>query len=91
MIVGFIVGYDFDVGKFLARELRDRLIRGKKSLLEYPFMITQMCLAVGVQELPGIDEILEATNTTHLGQIRDATNLLVRQTRKTVDLTDNIF
>lgn len=54
-------------------------------------MITQMSLAMGVQELSGINEILEATNITGLGLIRDATNPLARQVQKIANFMANIF
>lgn len=58
--------------------MRDRAISGEKLVLEYPCMITQLCLAIGVKELWGIDEMIKATNTTDLGLIRDAVNSLAR-------------
>lgn len=62
--------------------MRDHTVRGKKLLLAYPCMITQLCLAVEVLELPGIDEFLKAMRTTDLGLIRDGTNFLDRQHNK---------
>lgn len=53
-------------------------VRGEKSFLAYSCMITQIYLAEGVQFLLGINEILEAMNTTNLGLIRDTTNPLAR-------------
>lgn len=57
MISGFIASYEFDVREFLAWNMRDRVIGGKKSLLAHLCMITQMYMVVGVWELLGIDEI----------------------------------
>lgn len=51
----------------------------EKLLMAYPCMIMQMLLAVGVQELPGIDKMFEATNTTNLGLIRNIANPLARK------------
>lgn len=39
-IVGFITGCEFDIGEFLAQEMRDQDIGGEKLLLAYPYMIT---------------------------------------------------
>lgn len=58
MIAEFIVGYELDVGDFLAWELRVWALGGKKFLLAYPCMIKKICLVVGVLELHDIDEIL---------------------------------
>lgn len=35
----------------------------------------------GVQELPGIDEMIKSTNITNLGLIREATNPLAKKER----------
>lgn len=52
MIAEFKGGYEYDAGEFLAWELRDWVVGGERSLLAYPCMITQICLAAGVLELP---------------------------------------
>lgn len=54
-------------------------------------MITQMYLAVGVQELSGINEILEVINTTDLGLIKDVANTLAQQVRQAIDLMADMF
>lgn len=36
----FIAGYEFNVVEFLAQEMRDWVIGGKKLLLAYPYIIT---------------------------------------------------
>lgn len=69
MIAEFIAGHEFDVSDFLSQELRDQVVGGDKYILANPCIITQLCLSVRVQELPGIDEMLEDTNTTNLGLI----------------------
>lgn len=78
MIARFIDDYDFDIAEFLSWEIGDQEVGGEKSLLAYTCMMKQLCLAMRVQELPNIEEILEATNTTNLVQIRYAANLLAR-------------
>lgn len=40
MIDEFLAGYEFDVGEFLAWEMRDRAIYGEKLLLVYPCIVT---------------------------------------------------
>lgn len=57
--------------------MRDHAIWGEKALLAYLCMITQICLATGSLELPRINEMIEAMQTTDLSLIRDVTNLLV--------------
>ncbi|KAF3648901.1 hypothetical protein FXO38_17947 [Capsicum annuum] len=76
MIAGCIVGYKFDVGDFLCQELRDREVGAQKELLAYPCIIMQICLAMGVLELPRIDEMIEAKRKFNIGIIRDADNPL---------------
>lgn len=75
----------FVLGEFLAQKMRDRDVEGQKPLLEYLYMIMQLCLATGVQELPSIDEMIKAINTIDLGLIRDTTNLLARKASQGVD------
>lgn len=91
MLVGFIAGYEFYVAEFLSREIRDRAGRGKKLLFSYPYMITQICLAAGVQVLPGIDKMLEAINTTDLGLIKYMANPFVLQARQAADVMASMF
>lgn len=62
LIARLIVGYEFDVGKFLAREIWDRAVGGEKLLLVYPCMITWIFLDVGVYELPWIDQLIDPKN-----------------------------
>lgn len=80
--MGLMTGYEFNMGEFLAQEIQDRAVGREKILLAYPCMITQMCFTVGVQELPGIDELIELTNTTDLGLIRDTINPMAKQAKK---------
>lgn len=91
MIVSFIIGYKFDVVELLSQDIRDHVVGGKKALLAYPSMITQICLVVGVLELPGIDEMIEDRRTTYLGLIRDAANQLGQQVRQAVDILAGLF
>lgn len=42
VIESFTAGNAFDVGEFLALELRDWVVRGQKALLAYPCMIKQI-------------------------------------------------
>lgn len=79
MIAIFIVNYMFDVGEFLAQEMRDRAVGGENFLLAYPCMIMQISIAEGVQELSSIDEMIEAMNTSKFVLIRDASNPIARQ------------
>lgn len=76
MIVGFITNYEFDVGEFLSQEMRYRVVGSEKLLLAYSCMIIQLYLDLVVREFLSIDKMLEATNTTDLGLIRDATIIL---------------
>lgn len=76
LIAGFIAGYVFGIGVFLALEMRYWAVGGEKLLLAYPYMIMQLFLDPGVRELPGVNEILEAMNTTDLGMIKDVANPL---------------
>lgn len=66
-------------------------MRGEKLLMAYPCMITQMIFAVGVQELPNVDKMFEDINTTNLGLITNAANLLARKARKGVDMLKNMY
>lgn len=50
-----MVGYEFDMDDFLAQKIQDRDMVGKKLLLHYICMITQIYLATRVKELPWID------------------------------------
>lgn len=77
-----MVGYEFDVGQFLSREIQDRAEGGEKLVLPFPCMINQICLATGVQELPVIDQFSQPKNTTNLVLIRDAANPMIRQTKQ---------
>lgn len=86
-----MVGYEFDMGEFLAREIRDQTVGEEKLLLVYLCIITLMCIVVGVQELLGIDELVEATNTMDIGLIRDAANSLARKAKRGVDMLDKMF
>lgn len=58
MIAGFTVGYAFDVGEFLARELRDKAIAEQKVILAYPCMIILLCLTTGVLDILGVDKMI---------------------------------
>lgn len=44
-----------------------------------------------VQELLGVNEIIESTNTLNLGLIRDTTNLMARQARQQANMLEEIF
>ncbi|KAF3623267.1 putative pentatricopeptide repeat-containing protein-like [Capsicum annuum] len=88
---GLLQSYEINVGQFLAREMKDRAVRGEKSLLEYSCMITQLCLAAGVRELLGIDDMIEAMNTTDLGMTRDATNSLAKQAKQGFNILTEIY
>lgn len=76
MILGFIVGYTFDVSEFLARELRDRAVGSQKTLLANPCMFTRIYLAAGVLEIPIIDEMIESQRKFDIRLIRDTANPL---------------
>lgn len=51
LIAGLMVGYKFNMGNFLAREMRDFTAGKEKLLLVYTYLITQLYLVVGMQEL----------------------------------------
>ncbi|KAF3648907.1 hypothetical protein FXO38_17937 [Capsicum annuum] len=76
MLAGFTAGCAFDVGELLARELRVRKIGSQKAFLAYPCMITQICLALGVMELLGIDEMIDTWRTFDISLIQDMENPL---------------
>lgn len=71
--------------------MRDRAADGEKFLLANPFLITQLCLAVGIQELPSIDELIEATKTINLGLIKDSGNLLDKEARRGADMLNEMY
>lgn len=60
-------------------------------MLAYPCIITQLCLAAAVQDLPSINELIEATSITNLELIRDAGYPLARQERRTADMVKDMF
>lgn len=60
-------------------------------LLAYPCMITHICLVTGVQQIPGVDELLEPIHTIDLGLNRDVANPMDRQARKRADMLANIL
>lgn len=91
LIARFIASYEFDVRDFLAQEIIEQALGGKKSLLAYPCMATLICLAMGVQELSGIDEMIEAMNTTNLGLIRDIANPLDKKERNRADMLAEMY
>lgn len=91
MIADLIVGYEFDVGVFLLWEMWDRVVGVQKALLTYPRMITQICLVLGVLELPGINEMIKAWWTFAIVQIRDAANFLYQPMRQATDIFTGIF
>lgn len=43
-------------------------------LLAYPSIVSQICLAAEMQELPGIDQLIELTNIIDMGLIWDIAN-----------------
>lgn len=59
--------------------------------MAYPCLIVQLCLDLGVQELPGITKIIEATNILGLHLIRDTTNPMARKVRQGADILVEIF
>lgn len=63
----------------------------EKSLMAYPCLITQSCLAMGVQEVLGIDEMLKTINTTDLGLIKDTANPLARQSKQGVEMLAELY
>lgn len=91
LIDSFIAIYEFDIKELLAQEMRDRVMVGEKSLMVYTCMVTQLCLGIGVQEIPVVDEIIMATNITNLRLICDATKLMSRQVRKTINIVADMF
>lgn len=91
LTTGLVVGYEFNVGEFLAWEMKDKAMGGEKLLLAYLCLITQLCLAAGVQELPDINKMIEPSKTLDLGLIRDTTNPLAKQVRRATDIVANMF
>lgn len=54
LIESLMVGYKFDVSKFLAQEIQDRAVGREKLLLAYLCIITQIWLAAGMHEPQGL-------------------------------------
>lgn len=54
-------------------------------------MIMQLCFAVGVQEIHGIKELIEATNIKYLGLIWDFENPMSKQSRQGSEMIAEIF
>lgn len=71
--------------------MRDRVVGGENSLLACLCMIRQLCFATGLWEFLGIEEMIEDTNTTILGLIRDAITPLARQARKGANFLDKMY
>lgn len=69
----------------------DHAIEGEKALLAYLCMITQIYLATGVLELPGIDEMIEAKRTFDFDIIRDVDNPLARPSRQATNILVGLF
>lgn len=82
LVVVFKMGFEFDIGHFIAREIWDRVVGGEKFILVFPCLITQICLEEGVPQLPEFDQLIEPKNTTNLGIIQDAANPMTRQAKK---------
>lgn len=57
----------------------------------YLFMITQICLALGVPKLPGINHLVERTNITDLRLIWDIKNPMAKQVRREDDIIAEMF
>lgn len=91
LIVEFMAGCEFNVGEFLSWEMKKWVVGGEKLLLVYSCLIMQLCLAGRVQKLSGIDEMIEAINTTNLGFIIDATNPLSRKAWRGADMLAKIY
>lgn len=71
--------------------MRDQAIGIKKSLMAYPSMITQLCLAAGVQEIPRVDMMIKATNITDHGLIRDIANSMAKMARRVVNMVADML
>lgn len=59
---------------------------GENLFLAFSCIITQIFLAVRVQELPVIDQFIEQKNTTDLGLIREVKNPMTRQAKQATTL-----
>lgn len=91
MIAGFIVVYKFNIKEFLDWGMRYQAIGIKKSLMAYPSMISQLCLATGVQEIPRVDKMIKATNITDHGLIRDIENSMAKKARRVVNMVADML
>lgn len=58
----------------------------EKLLLAYPCMITRLCFTAGVQELLRINQLVEHTNITNLGLIRNTVNPMAKQERQGAEI-----
>lgn len=44
LIEGLMVGYKFDMGQFISKEIQDRALGRERLVLVFPCLITQICL-----------------------------------------------
>lgn len=91
MIVGFPIQCVFNMGEFLAREMRNRVVGDYKALLAYLYKITQIRLAAGFVEIPEINEMIEARRIFDIGLIQDAANPLAQPIRQDIDAMMGLF
>lgn len=58
LVAGIIEGYEINVARIISlEEIHDRAIR-TDTTLEFPFLLTQLCLNREVPEIPGVDQFL---------------------------------
>lgn len=91
MIARFIARYECNEGEFLAQEIRDRAVGDEKSLMAYLCMIMILFWAIGVQEIPRLDEMIDPANTTILGLIQNMTKSMARKDWRAEDMLFDIF
>lgn len=73
LIAKITIGYDFNVEKFISREIHN-WAAGTNVVLAFPFILTQICLEDCVFELPNVDHFIKPKNITDLGLICDTAN-----------------
>lgn len=75
LIANIMSGYDIYISKWIDHEIRDRAI-STDIVQIFPYLLTQICMEAGVQELPNINLFLGSRTMNDLGLIIDINNLI---------------